>query len=160
MRTNTDVPISIGILLATGLSLYETATGGEHAYFDGAVMLLFFLLAGRALDGMMRDRAREGISALLKQTAPGAMIFQPDGTTRWTKAGEIQAGMCMQVAAGENLAADGVIVEGRSGFDFSMLTGESDPQCRSKDDEVLDRQSGVEAKSRDRGGGVSLKAKQ
>ncbi len=137
MRTNMDVPISIGIILATGLSLYETATSGPHAYFDGVVMLIFFLLAGRVLDGMMRDRAREGISALLKQTASGAMIIQSDGTTVWTKAGEIEAGMLMQVAAGDNLAADGIIIEGRSGFDFSMLTGESDPQNRSVDDEVL-----------------------
>lgn len=137
LRTNMDVPISIGIILATGLSLYETATSGPHAYFDGVVMLIFFLLAGRVLDGMMRDRAREGISALLKQTASGAMIIQSDGTTRWTKAGEIEAGMLMQVAAGDNLAADGIIIEGRSGFDFSMLTGESDPQNRTVDDEVL-----------------------
>jgi len=137
LRTNMDVPISVGIVLATGLSLYETATSGPHAYFDGVVMLIFFLLAGRVLDGMMRDRAREGISALLKQTAPGAMIFQPDGTTRWTKANEIEPGMMMLVAAGDNLAADGVIMEGRSGFDFSMLTGESDPQNRKVGDEVL-----------------------
>ena len=137
LRTNMDVPISIGIILATGLSLYETATSGPHAYFDGVVMLIFFLLAGRVLDGMMRDRAREGISALLRQTAPGAMIIQSDGTTRWTKAGEIEAGMVMQVAAGENLAADGQIIKGRSGFDFSMLTGESDPQLRQEGDEVL-----------------------
>jgi P-type Cu2+ transporter len=137
LRTNMDVPISIGIILATGLSLYETATSGPHAYFDGVVMLIFFLLAGRVLDGMMRDRAREGISALLKQTAPGAMIIQSDGTTRWTKAEDVEAGMLMQVAAGDNLAADGIIIEGRSGFDFSMLTGESDPQNRTIDDEVL-----------------------
>lgn len=136
-RTNMDVPISVGIILATGLSLYETATSGPHAYFDGVVMLIFFLLAGRVLDGMMRDRAREGISALLKQTAPGAMIVQSNGSTLWTKAGEIEAGMMMLVAAGDNLAADGVIIEGRSGFDFSMLTGESDPQNRSVGEEVL-----------------------
>lgn len=137
LRTNMDVPISIGILLATGLSLFETATSGQHAYFDGVVMLIFFLLSGRVLDGMMRDRAREGISALLRQTAPGAMVVQPNGTIAWTKATDIRTNMVMQVAAGENLAADGVIIEGSSGFDFSMLTGESDPQLRQEGDEVL-----------------------
>ncbi|WOE75332.1 heavy metal translocating P-type ATPase [Alterisphingorhabdus coralli] len=135
-RTNMDVPISIGILLATGLSLYETATDGPHAYFDGVVMLLFFLLAGRALDGMMRDKARSGIAALLGKSAPGAMVVQPDGTTAWTKARDIQPGMTMQLAAGERLAADGVIDQGASGFDMAMLTGESDPQNKGKGDAV------------------------
>jgi len=136
-RTNMDVPISIGILLATGLSLYETVTGGPHAYFDGAVMLLFFLLAGRVLDGMMRDRAREGISALLKQTPSGAMVVRSDGNTIWTKTTDIVPGMVLLVAAGENLAADGVVVKGESGFDMSMLTGESAPQTCKRGDEVL-----------------------
>ncbi|MEH6700061.1 copper-translocating P-type ATPase, partial [Parasphingorhabdus sp.] len=136
-RTNMDVPISIGILLATGLSIYETATGGEHAYFDGAVMLLFFLLAGRVLDGMMRDRAREGIGALLKQTAPGAMVLAEDGKTRWVASRDLLPDMQMMVAAGESLAADGVIISGTSSFDCSLITGESAPQPRSKDDMVL-----------------------
>jgi Cu2+-exporting ATPase len=136
-RTNMDVPISIGILLATGLSIYETATGGEHAYFDGAVMLLFFLLAGRVLDGMMRDRAREGIGALLKQTAPGAMVLAEDGKTRWVASRDLLPDMQMMVAAGESLAADGVIISGTSSFDCSLMTGESAPQPRSKDDMVL-----------------------
>lgn len=64
-RTNMDVPISIGVILATALSLYETIAGGGHAYFESAVMLLFFLLAGRALDAEMRTRTRAGIGALL-----------------------------------------------------------------------------------------------
>lgn len=136
-RTNMDVPISIGVLLATGLSLYETVTGGPHAYFDGAVMLLFFLLAGRVLDGMMRDRARDGISALLKRSAPGAMIVRADGSTRWTDARAIEPDAIMLVAAGESLAADGVIESGASSFDLSMLTGESDPQTKSPGDPVL-----------------------
>ncbi len=136
-RTNMDVPISIGILLATALSIYETATGGSHAYFDGAVMLLFFLLAGRVLDGMMRDRAREGIGALLKQSAPGAMVLKDDGKTRWVASKDLLPDMRMMVAAGENLAADGVIISGMSSFDCSLMTGESEPQPRGKDDMVL-----------------------
>lgn len=136
-RTNMDVPISIGILLATGLSIYETATGGAHAYFDGAVMLLFFLLAGRVLDGMMRDRAREGIGALLKQTAPGAMVMMDDGTTSWVATRDLRPEMRMMVAAGSNLAADGVIETGSSSFDCSLMTGESEPQPKGEGDRVL-----------------------
>ncbi len=136
-RTNMDVPISIGILLATGLSLYETATGGAHAYFDGAVMLLFFLLAGRVLDGMMRDRARKGIGALLKQTAPGAMVLMDDGSTQWVATRDLRPGMRMMVAAGSNLAADGVIEKGSSSFDCSLMTGESEAQPKGEGDLVL-----------------------
>ena len=83
-----DVPISIGVLLVTALSLFETLTHGPHAYFDGAVMLLFFLLAGRWLDSIMRVRARSGVTVLLRQTAPGALVLtdgrQPAGPRRRT----------------------------------------------------------------------------
>nr|WP_268934275.1 heavy metal translocating P-type ATPase [Sphingorhabdus soli] len=136
-HTNMDVPISIGVLLATGLSLYETATGGAHAYFDGAVMLLFFLLAGRVLDAMMRDRARQGIGALMKHTALQALVVGPAGDTQWVAAAALEPGQVMIVAAGENLAADGVIVKGSSAFDNAMLTGESEPQARGEGDTVL-----------------------
>ncbi len=127
-RTNMDVPISIGILLATGLSIYETATGGEHAYFDGAVMLLFFLLAGRALDAAMRDKARSGIAGLLSHMGRGASVVAEDGTTHWVNSEDLKPGMIMIVAAGEALAADGEVVEGTTNIDNAMLTGESRPQ--------------------------------
>jgi Cu2+-exporting ATPase len=127
-RTNMDVPISIGILLATGLSIYETATGGEHAYFDGAVMLLFFLLAGRALDAGMRDKARSGIAGLLSKMGRGASVIAEDGTARWVKAKDLTPGMIMMVAAGEALAADGRITQGATNIDNAMLTGESRPR--------------------------------
>ncbi len=57
-QVNMDVPISLGIVLALGMSLYETAHHAEHAYFDSAVMLIFFLLCGRVLDQIVRRRTR------------------------------------------------------------------------------------------------------
>jgi Cu2+-exporting ATPase len=126
-RTNMDVPISIGVLLTTAMSLFETITGGAHAWFDGAVMLLFFLLAGRCLDSMMRGRARAGVAALLKQTAPGALVLGEGGGSQWMAASALRPGMRMIVAAGERLAADGCVVEGESGIDLAFLTGESAP---------------------------------
>lgn len=125
--TNMDVPISIGVTLATGLSLYETANGGNEAWFDGTLMLLLFLLAGRALDAMMRDRARAGVDALMRQAAPGAMVVGKDGSVEWIAARDLVPGMTMRVAAGERLAADGTIAAGQSRFDRSLLTGESAP---------------------------------
>lgn len=135
-RTNMDVPISIGVLLATGLSLYETATGGEHAYFESAVMLLFFLLCGRALDAAMRGRTRAGIGALLGRMGKSASVIGPDGSTRRLPAEELEAGMLVLVASGEALAADGVVEEGRSTIDNAMLTGESTPEAVAEGDAV------------------------
>lgn len=131
-RTNMDVPISIGVLLATALSLFETIVHGAHAYFDGAVMLLFFLLAGRALDSAMRDRARDGVDALARQMAPGALVIDEDGRTEWRRRDELRVGMIILAAAGERIAADGVIIDGRSEVDLSLLTGEASPSPVSR----------------------------
>lgn len=125
--TNMDVPISIGVSLATGMSFYETIIGGEHAWFDGALMLLAFLLAGRVLDEMMRGRAASGAEALVRRTAPGAMRLAADGSSQWVEADALAVGDRVLVAAGERLAADGVIEAGSSRFDLSLLTGESAP---------------------------------
>ena len=126
-RTNMDVPISIGVVLATGLSLYETATRGHSAWFDGTLMLLLFLLAGRALDAAMRDRARAGVDALLRQAPPGATVISSDGAVAWLPARDLVPGLMMRVAVGERLAADGEILSGQSAIDQSLLTGESAP---------------------------------
>ncbi|HQS95637.1 MAG: nitrogen fixation protein FixI [Novosphingobium sp. 17-62-19] len=126
-KTNMDVPISIGVTIATGLSFYETLTGGAEAWFDGVLMLLMFLLAGRVLDAMMRDRARSGVDALLRQVATGTMVVAADGATRWLDTKALQPGMLMRVAAGERLAADGEVLRGQTRFDLSLLTGESAP---------------------------------
>jgi Cu2+-exporting ATPase len=136
-RTNMDVPISIGVTIACGLSVYETLRGGEHAWFDGALMLLAFLLAGRVLDAMMRDRARGAVDALLSQAAQGALVLRESGAPEWIAAEDLQPGMIMRVAAGERLAADGTIASGASRFDQSLLTGETVPVLAGLGEAVL-----------------------
>ena len=127
-RTNMDVPITIGVSLACAVSLYETITHGPHAYFDGAVMLLFFLLAGRFLDGVMRARAEDGVAALQRQRAPRGLVMFADGKSEWRDADELAPGMQLMVAAGEAFAADGTVVEGSSSVDRALVTGESAPE--------------------------------
>jgi Cu2+-exporting ATPase len=127
-RTNMDVPISIGIVLAVALSLHETFTSGAHAYFDAAVMLLFFLLVGRYLDSMMRDRARAGVATLVKQAAQGALVRSPDGATEYRPIEAVAPGMTVLVAAGTRIPVDGLLLEGRSSIDRSLVTGESLPE--------------------------------
>jgi Cu2+-exporting ATPase len=126
-RTNMDVPISIGVVLTVAVSLFETIIGGEHAYFDGATMLLFFLLAGRFLDSAMRARASDSVAALLRQSAPGGHVIGKDGATQWRAAAELAPGMRMLVAAGERFAADATVEQGQSNVDRALITGENVP---------------------------------
>ncbi len=67
--TNMDVPISIGVVLALGMSVVETMNHATHAYFDSAIMLLFFLLCGRTLDHAARRRMQLAAGNLAALTA-------------------------------------------------------------------------------------------
>ncbi|TXH34194.1 MAG: cadmium-translocating P-type ATPase [Rhodospirillaceae bacterium] len=127
-QTNMDVPISIGVLLAFGLSLYETVGHGAHAYFDAATSLLFFLLIGRTLDHMMRERARSAVKGLARLAARGALQVLPDGGHAYLPVGEIQPGMLLLLAAGERVPVDAEVISGQSEIDRSLVSGESLPQ--------------------------------
>ena len=127
-RTNMDVPISIGVLLAFGMSLYETVHHGPHAYFDAATSLLFFLLIGRTLDHVMRERARTAVEGLARLAPRGASVRQPDGSQRYLPVEDIRPGMAVLLAAGDRVPVDGRIVEGRSEIDGSLVSGESVPR--------------------------------
>jgi Cu2+-exporting ATPase len=127
-RTNMDVPISLGVLLAFGMSLYETAIHGPHAYFDASVTLLFFLLIGRTLDHMMRERARVAVKGLARLAARGALVLQNDGAQTYLPVGEITPGMTIMLAAGERVPVDSQVAKGLSELDVSLVTGESVPQ--------------------------------
>ncbi len=127
-RMNMDVPIALGVSLAYAMSLYETINHGPHAYFDAAVSLLFFLLIGRTLDHVMRDRARVAVRGLAALAPRGAMVMLPDGGREYRPLGEIKPGMHLQIAAGDRIPVDATVISGRSELDCSVVTGESEPQ--------------------------------
>ncbi len=124
-RMNMDVPIAIGVTLAYAMSLYETINHGAHAYFDASVTLLFFLLIGRALDHVMRDRAREAVIGLARLAPRGALVVGSDGSREYRPVEEIKPGDRILVAAGERIPVDARVVQGRSDLDRSLVTGES-----------------------------------
>jgi len=126
-RTNMDVPISIGVLLAFGMSVYDTLTHGEYAYFDAAISLLFFLLIGRTLDHMMRDRARQAVKGLARLAARGAVVRREDGNHDYLPVDDLRPGMHILLAAGERVPVDGRVLAGESDIDCALVTGESLP---------------------------------
>jgi Cu2+-exporting ATPase len=123
-----DVPISLGVILAYAISIHETITHGEHAYFDASVTLLFFLLAGRTLDHMMRERARSAVRNLVRLSPRGAMVIRPDGSREYLALDEIEPGMHLAIAPGDRIPVDGRVISGRSDMDFAVVNGESAPQ--------------------------------
>jgi P-type Cu2+ transporter len=127
-RVNMDVPISLGVSLATLMSIYQTIRGTEQVYFDAAITLLFFLLLGRFLDQRMRTRAAGAAANLIGLTGFGATIVKEGGQTERISARALVSGMHVLTAAGERFAADGKLLEGRGDIDQSLITGESAPR--------------------------------
>ncbi len=127
-RTNMDVPISIGITLTCAMSLYETAVQGPHAYFDGAIMLIAFLLGGRLLDSVMRERAQDAVTSLLRKLPDDVRVLGDDGQVRSLGIAEVRTGMRVLIPAGDRIGVDGAVEAGVSDVDRSIVTGESAPE--------------------------------
>ncbi len=123
-RVNMDVPISLGILLALGLSLYETATHGIHAYFDSAIMLLFFLLLGRYLEQITRQHMRNAAHNVSSLRAPSATRVEGEHIVS-AEVEDLRPGDVVLVRPGERFPADGQIVAGEGTIDESIATGET-----------------------------------
>ena len=121
-RMNMDVPIAIGVTLAYAMSLYETVTHGDHAYFDAAITLLFFLLIGRTLDHVMRDRARSAVLGLARLAPRGALEIAADGRRDYRPVAEIEPGTRLLIAAGERIPVDARVEGGASDLDCSLVT--------------------------------------
>lgn len=135
-HTNMDVPISLALILATGVSVYQLFTHAEHAYFDSAVMLMFFLLIGRYLDFQARSRARSAAADLVAMMAATATVIDEAGR-RVVPVSALQPGMIVDIAAGERIPADGVVLRGESEVDNALITGESLPHGVGQGDGLL-----------------------
>lgn len=131
-RLNMDVPISLAIVMAAAMSLYETTQHGEHAYFDAALSLTFFLLAGRYLDYRTRASARSAAQELAAMEVPRTLKLI-DGREVLTPVGDLAVGDIVAVKPGTRIPVDGVIVTGESEIDRAFLTGESLPAYAGPD---------------------------
>jgi Cu2+-exporting ATPase len=119
-----DVPISIGVILALGMSVAETANHAQEAYFDSAIMLLFFLLVGRTLDHAMRRRTRAVAGNLAALRADTAHRFEGEEIVS-VPASVLKPDDRLLVRPGERVPADGVVISGGSDIDESLITGET-----------------------------------
>ena len=133
-RANMDVPITLAILLALGLSMYETAVGGRAAYFDAAVTLPFLLLTGRYLDVLLRRKARGAARDLAAMQTVTATRIGVDGHTQSVAPRDIAVGDRLLIATGERTSVDGIVEAGSGDVDASLATGESAPVAVSVGD--------------------------
>lgn len=125
-RLGMDVPISLALILASAISVYETMNSGHHAYFDGVTMLCFFLLIGRYLDHRTRAIARSAAAELTALEVPRATLLE-DGAEQVVPVAMLRPGDLIRIRPGARIPADGEIVEGRSEIDRALLTGETLP---------------------------------
>jgi Cu2+-exporting ATPase len=135
-RLGMDVPISLAIILASAISVYETTQSGRHAYFDAAVMLTFFLLAGRYLDHRTRAVARSAAQELAALEVQRATRLSPDGFEALVAVSDLAPGDLVRVRPGARMPVDGVVSAGTSEIDRAFLTGESLPAVARPGTEV------------------------
>src|SRR5690606_37446970 len=131
--------ISLAVILSYGVSLWETIHRGDHVWFDATTSLLFFLLIGRTLDHVMRDRARSAVLGLARLSPRGALVMNASGEPDYRPVADIRPGDRILIPAGERVAVDCAVLSGESDIDLSIVNGESQPQAAKPGDRLLAR---------------------
>lgn len=130
-RLGMDVPVALGIAAAFIGSLYATVLNEGDVYFDSITMFIFLLLGSRYLELLARRKAASSLERMQYALPDAAWLlkaFPHDRNTTQVAATQLQAGDVVLVKPGEPVPADGLILEGETAIDLSLLTGESKPQ--------------------------------
>jgi cation-transporting ATPase V/Cu+-exporting ATPase len=135
LGANMDTLVALGTLAAYGYSVYALFSGG-HLYFEVAGVIITFLLLGKYLEHRSKSRASSALRSLLELGAKQARLLR-DGAEVSVPVDEVRVGDLMRVRPGEKIPTDGVIVEGTTSVDESMLTGEPVPADKGVGDEVF-----------------------
>ncbi|WP_051676044.1 heavy metal translocating P-type ATPase [Polaromonas glacialis] len=135
-RVSMDLPVALGMGITFAVSSMGTfePTGifGAEVYFDSFTMFVFFLLTGRWLELRLRDRTAGALEALMNRLPDSVERRGADGAFERVAVRRLSAGDVIRVLPGEAFPADGIILEGRTLADESLLTGESRPLPRDK----------------------------
>lgn len=128
-RLTADTLISLGTLSAYGYSAYQVLAGGDAVYFDTVTMVLVLFTLGRYLEAAVRARAMRNLAPLLAAERAEATVVEAGGD-RCRSVNELAPGALVRVRPGERVPVDGIVIEGASECDESVLTGE--PRAQKK----------------------------
>ncbi len=128
--------ISTGVLAAFLYSSAQAFLGGRHFYFDTACAIVTLVLTGKALERGAKDRSARAI-AMLHRLLPRKARLRLEGQDHFVAIEALEPGTILLVKPGERIPADGVVVEGTSAVDESVVTGESDPRPKAVGGEVI-----------------------
>ena len=129
-----DVPVALGIGAGFIGSVVATVRGSGDVYFDSVTMFVFLLLCSRYLELVARRRAAGSLETMQHALPASAWLLKNYPASRevtLVAAAQLRAGDLILVKPGEAIAADGIIIEGDTAVDLSMLTGESQPQKKN-----------------------------
>ena len=133
---NMDVLVALGTSAAFGLSLYLMAGSGIHLYFESAAVIIVLVRLGKWLEARAKRRTLKALEAL-ESLRPTEAVVRRDGQDVAVPVATLRVGDLLMVKPGARIAADGVVAEGRSSVDQSLLTGESKPVDVEAEDHVI-----------------------
>jgi Cu2+-exporting ATPase len=129
-RVTTDTLVSIGVLAAYGYSGWQVVIGSDHVYFDTATMVLLLFTLGRYLEAQGRARAARSLAPMLAAERAEVRVVVA-GQARMQPLRTVRAGDVVRIDPGERIPVDGVVIEGRSACDETILTGQPELQPKS-----------------------------